>query len=485
MNTPLANFDQNSPLSTSPHDPKVSLASNCIRDYFGPTVQMVADCLQFREEPTTFNELVNTLRQKCRQKVYSQERIRLLGKKVAARLQNQSMQLPPLRAALLVLVQHSLVKVTVSKVKGKPVYRYQFDGDRARMMPRYPRYVEYAKKALDDKAGALVEELLVQGRMRTVDAVKRTVEQIKIAELATSDANEEPQANPTNNNNNNNTSSRYTSRQAVLESFKRLTQAGFLEQVPKLVDPDELTGVGVEEFEFEPKEPPKKRVKFQDDRENQSGTKSQQDEDPAIVNLLQGGAYKDILPRDAVWRVNINMFHDSLRAFILGRLVAERYGHRVQSAGSMVTAALKFLAHRKHAEKNNDVEMTFTAADIIRYIPKAVLQLLEKKRKESLTNKGTTVVTSVARSLQQLSKFIKPLCVMEVEVGAKPEHSKFEIYISRLVQYLQRRIVHQVIYDSHGEVASRIVTILSLNGYLESDSLADAAMVPAKDIREV
>jgi DNA-directed RNA polymerase III subunit RPC3 len=351
--------------------------------------------------------------------------------------------------------------------------------ERARMIPRYPRYVEYAKKALDSMAAALVEELLVHGRLRTVDAVKRTVERVKATETS-ADSAEEPQSTNT-------TSSRYTSRQAVLESFKRLTQAGFLEQVPKLVDQSELERQEANaEFEFDaPAEPPRKKVKIQDDRENPSEKKPHEEEDPAIVNLLQGGAYKDILPRDAVWRVNLDMFHDSLRAFVLGRLVAERYGHRVQSAGSMVTAALKFLAHRRHAEKITDVEMTFGAADILRYIPKAVLQLLDKKRKESVTNKGTSVVTAVAKSLQQLSGFAKPLCVLEVETGGKPEHSKFEICVSRLVEYLQRRIIHQVIYDSHGEVASRIVTILTLNGHLESDSLADAAMVPAKDTREV
>ena len=117
---PFANFDQTSELSTSPHDPMLSLASNCIRDYFGPTVQMVADALMFRGEPITFAMLVATLRQKCRQKVYSEERKRLLGAKVAARLQNQTLQTPPLRAALLVLVQHNIVRVTMKRTK--PAY---------------------------------------------------------------------------------------------------------------------------------------------------------------------------------------------------------------------------------------------------------------------------------------------------------------------------------------------------------------------------
>ena len=65
------------------------------------------------------------------------------------------------------------------------------------------------------------------------------------------------------------------------------------------------------------------------------------------------------------------------------------------------------------------------------------------------------------------------------------QDSKFEICTTRMVQYLQQRISNQMILDQHGEVAARVVTILTLNGHLESDSLAEAAMVPAKDIREV
>ena len=43
----------------------------------------------------------------------------------------------------------------------------------------------------------------------------------------------------------------------------------------------------------------------------------------------------------------------------------------------------------------------------------------------------------------------------------------------------------QVILDSHGEVAARICSILRVNGYLEAEAIAEKAMVPAKDTREV
>lgn len=43
----------------------------------------------------------------------------------------------------------------------------------------------------------------------------------------------------------------------------------------------------------------------------------------------------------------------------------------------------------------------------------------------------------------------------------------------------------QVILDSHGEVAARVCSILNAQGHLEADAIAETAMVPAKDTREV
>ena len=552
MSIPFANFDQTSPLSSSPHDPMLSLASNCIRDYFGPTVQMVADALMFRGEPITFPMLVATLRQKCQQRVYSEERKRLLGHKVAARLQNQTLQTPPLRAALLVMIQHDIVKVKMTTTttnnnnnSNKPynsttktVFRYHLDLIRARVLPRYPRYVEYTKKAVGDNAAALVEEILVQGQVRTVDAIRKTLERLQSLELleleqqqqqeeAAQEANEQtaaatnngasdvavktedeiPPVTSTSSHNITTTTTTSTSNNKnsqmvqVVEAMKRLAQTGFLERVSPLVDEskkdDDDDDAG--EFMFDEAnndpEPPKKKVKLQNADADHT-TLPVGDEDPTIVDLLNQKLYKSALPRNAVWRVNVEMFHDSLRAFCLGRLAAERYGHKVQSAGSMVSAALKYLAHQKHCGRDMTdhvtrlatEELTFDAASIIRYLPKPVVQLLEKKRKAAAaSNKTLSVVSQVAKSLQQLSRYTSPVCVLQVETSgaATPEDSKFEISTMRMVLYLQERIMNQMIADQHGEVAARIVTILMLNGHLESDSLAEAAMVPAKDIREV
>ena len=204
------------------------------------------------------------------------------------------------------------------------------------------------------------------------------------------------------------------------------------------------------------------------------------DEDPATIALLQAhaGQYKD-LPVDAVWRVNVALFHESLRAFHLGKLVAERHGSRVQSAGSLVTAALRYRAHVNHSHQHQQQiashsyeSTTFSVPDIIKYLPKPVVQLFEKKT--------GGVVVNLNNAWNKLSALESPPLAVR-RVG----EDRYEIAMQSLVQYLHNRIVYQLVHNRHGEIAARCHSILSTRGYLESDRLAEMAMVPARDVREV
>ena len=493
MTNPFARFVHTSPLSSLPHDPPLSLASNCIRDSFGPTVQLVADALQARGGASTLPQLIATIQSKSRGKVRTEERKQLLHASEMRPLANTMTDLtengtpttPSIRAALLVLLQHSMVKVTKKTIsaastsnnatshnkRNKPrvMYYYEFQIDRARLLPRYSRYVEYTKKALDETAAALVEELLVQGRMKTIPAIVATVEQLHASSSTSSSTTIR--------------NDRYTYRQAVLESFRRLVGGGFIQRVPELKDDEPID----EEYEFQDIQPPSaKKPKLSatsittDDQD-----RCDPDDDPAVVTLLQGGPYK-ILPKNAVWRVNVPMYHDSLRAVSLGWLVSERYGG---NKGSLVTAALKLAAHKQHAQSNTssnnnsaaadfDHIGSFTAEAITRYLPKTVLQIWEKK--------PMGILPSLHVALVELSRCNSPRVLEELEVAPEhPEHAKFQVSTRKLVHYLQDRIIHQVVFDSHGEVAARICSILRAKGYLESDAIAEAAMVPAKDTREV
>jgi len=483
-------FSYKSALSSINHDPTITLASNCIRDYFGPTVQLVADALILRSDGATLRQIIATIETKTdclRSSRRSDERqeIMRLGKLRASATSGKSSNgdFPShasVRASLLTMIQHSVVKVkkkmttTTTNIKKddqpitktKTIHIYEIDIDRARLFPRYPRFVEFIKKAVGDTAATLVETLLVQGRARTVQAIVLSVEQLQ------------HQQEDTNNDH------RYTNRQSVMENFLRLTRGGFISIVRDMNMDDG------EETEFEGSTESKTNT-IDEEKDDDDG-----DEDPTVVSMLRNGPYKNI-PAKAIWRVNVDMFHEQLRAVSLGWLVAERYNHKIQSSGSIVTAALKSAAAQRFgttvvktsssnsistgsAVKISDFETihNFSVDRILRYLPKAVVQSFEKKE--------GGVVRNIYQTLVDLTHVRDPVVVEQVEVApGQPAHSKFQIQARKLVEYLRVRIIHQIIRDSHGEVAARICHILRLNGYSESDQIAELAMAPAKDTREL
>jgi hypothetical protein len=416
----LSAFVHRSPLATSPHDPHVCLASHCIRTAFGETVQLVADAIQTRGA-LSLKQLVAVIREKSRMKI--------------------PIPLSSVRASLLVLLQHSICTVDTRRTT-KGVSYYVYHPDEAVYIIRYAKFVEYIRKAVDATSACVVETLLLAGRLRTIDVV------LQAAITAPK-------------------SDRYTVRETVLEAFCKLAQSGCLQQVQPLKDDDD------DEAEFEATDeqpPPKKKVKLSEPPET--------GEDAAVVGLLNSNAqYKATLPIDAVWKVNLTLFHACLRALVLGKLVSERFGHRIQSCGSMVTAALRHRSYVRHCMRrngeadNNGDDATFSPQDIIRHLPKPVLQLIEKR--------VGSVGANLSKAFQQLSEFQSPRVVQPVG-----EH-RYEICVQSLSSYLCDRIVHKIVQDRHGETAGRIISILSSFGYLESEKIAEHAMVPAKDTREV
>ena len=110
---------------------------------------------------------------------------------------------------------------------------------------------------------------------------------------------------------------------------------------------------------------------------------AEQEIEPELVALLKTSTRKNLFPPGAVWRAHIGMFHGTIKSLLLGRLVAERYGNKVQSAGSLVTAALKLAAHRAYAAKDRDKDdegtYLFTPLEITKYLPATVLDKYKSK----------------------------------------------------------------------------------------------------------
>jgi hypothetical protein len=424
MTDKFGGFVSTSPLSSLSHDPPLTLASNCIRDFFGPIVQTIFDALQKVGGSATLPALMSAVRRECK-RIWNEERERLVvrGKFKLQRSKGPALngyvtEASSIRAALLVLLQHDVV--TVDK-QDNHRHVYTVQPHNARLFTRYPRIVEYVKKVMDETAAAIVETLLLEGKLTTVDAIMKTVN--NLSEVPKSD--------------------RYTHRQAVVETLHRMVEGSFVIQVPPL-------------------------------NENANGDSKAAGaslDDPAIVAMLSKEPYKTTLPRQAAWKVNWQLITNSLRAFCLGRLVAERYGHRVVSAGSIVSAALKFQTY-------NPSEQQFSPQDIVSYLPKPVQQAFEKKPGGLNSN--------LSKSLVELSLLDYPCVIEEIEEArGHPEGGKFSVSTLKLVKHLRDRTIHQFLFDCHGDVAARIMSVLRVQGACEAEPLAEAAMVPAKDTREI
>jgi hypothetical protein len=425
-----------------------------------------------------------------------------------------------------------------------PIYLYQYHPERAIRLSRYAKYIEYIKKALDLTAAGVVETLLLHGRCRTIDLVVRTVEQCPtlpqhdrytaretvvdaMAKLATGGFLERvlPFVDENDNDDDSDEDDDENAGETEFEPKSKSTKEPPTKRVRLSAPPSaaEATAASMPTSW--------KDLHHEDQQEEDS-------EDPAVLKLIKSHAhYKDALPVDAVWRVNQTMFHHSSRAYCLGRMVGQLVGHSVQAAGSFVTAALKYRAHLEHVVQHpantlvlqtaaaaaagssntsggasaadhgggagataasnagSDARQSynvtfFTARDIVKYLPKTVLQVMEKKKSSASAAGGggcgasnnANVVRCIHQALVELAEQNEkkdPVIVRRVG------DDRFEIAHASLTDFLRRRIIHQVILDRHGEVAARIVSILSKQGWLESETLADFVMVQAKDTRSM
>lgn len=487
--------------SSTPHRPLEALASHCIRIVFGERVQWVADGLLLigatgEQSAVSFGALWSLMQRK-------QESVTtcvrgdgpLAFSNHKSSLTAKAVDKSAVRAALLVLIQHSVVsvrrkassnnsKANSSKSNNNfPILAYRYHPERAARLDgcRYARYVEHVKRALDPSAAIVVETLLLNGRLRTVDLVSTTVQQQQQEQ-------DTEQSSPHH---------KYTARETSVDALTKLVRGGYLEMVPPIPDPKSEEDANEGEALFGDKdEPPPKRIRLelddallgleqiQDGGDDDNKHPMNYDEDPAVLKLIKGNAlYKSTLPIEAVWRVNQNMLHDSIRALCLGRLVEKLYGHKVQSAESLVTAALKYrayLGHSKGAAAESGVRPSdtafFTPNDVMKFLPKSVVQLMENKASKF----GSNVSQIVTTAFLELAEIRVPTTVVR-RVG----EDLFEVAHASLLEYLRKRICSQLVEDRHGQVAARIIAVLSQQGWLESDTLATAVMVPAKDTRAI
>jgi hypothetical protein len=502
-----------------PADPLLSLANHCILSALGEQVQRVTEAMEGGEQPHSWPQIVQQLRRRASvAKAVVTTRPTSAAQRKIVRQRDAAF----LRAALVVLWQHSLVTIrpaTALPGMGKtaasrPLYTYHPHKAVYVGGPRYARCLEYVRKALDPTAAAVVETLLLHGKARTVDLIRMTIQEQSSLSVATAEGNSAatgatadrvasssdvlpavhsadsvaaatPDSSMAKHD-------RLTPRERVVQALVKLVQGGYLEALspmPSLVrnataPPVTVVESSDEEAEFD--NPPRKKKKVTiavpvpSSKASPSTTTTRAAheavaEDPALQTILDGNAlFKALLPPTTVWRVRLDMLHASLRAVALGRLVNEVHGHRVQSAGSFVSAALRYKAAVEYGAAGATVGGTegglvFQVAEITKFLPKPVYQTLDAK--------PGGVEHNLKKALLELVKCSAP------QVVQRAGRDMFEVCQTPLMTFWKARVVHQIISDRHGQSAARIVTILLERGWLEADTLAEFAMVPVKDMR--
>jgi hypothetical protein len=166
------------------------------------------------------------------------------------------------------------------------------------------------------------------------------------------------------------------------------------------------------------------------------------EDDTAVVALLQGETFYTIPPR-AMWRVNVAIFHEQLRALQLGWLVYERYGSRIDKSGSIVTAGLKVVATRRHAPQPLHGPTEMDAMN--RFSVKELLKQLPPQLQKFFDRKPDGAIQHLYKTLIELCRVNTPKVAMEWDVApGNVAEAQFQINTRRLVEYFRDRIVHQV-----------------------------------------
>lgn len=483
------------------------------------------------------------------------------------------------RAALLVLLQHSLVSVSGGKsrddgevgVRADPTlrqthYTYTFLVDRARLLTRYPRYVERVREVLDENAGHIVETLLVNGRMRAEDVIASVWAILKQGMKIDEDKEEDGQTSAANTDSNDDEPSmeeidaffdtkpdkalsidanKHQALKDIIASFRKLTEAGYIESIKPIATDQEMHDLednknklddGNEDGEFEfdlcedgnivdkkkTKNKKRKRSTSSDGGKTSKKTKTTNKDgagddvndyggpqckldDPAIVALLE--PLRKLIPPGSVYRVNIGMCHSSLRSMILGRLVHEfyspnQYGNVKNKSseaeslchvGDIVTAALNFATHQEHAPLEQILGLEESEEDKHRrmaewgaFTPSDIIPYLTPKATKALQSMVGGTLQNLSAMLIRMSELQYPPIIIQLEdASGHPNGGKFEICTRQLTQRLRDRIMHRILTTRHGLVAARIVSILQVKGHMESDAIAEDAMVPAKEAREI
>ena len=325
------------------------------------------------------------------------------------------------------LVQHNCVlPLQTMKSDDDVVYKIEIDDILHRL--RYPRFLLHARECLGKTHELLLEGLLEHGRLRSHQLFARA------------------SASPGYDRDSN-------QGKSLEDIFGELVEGRFVERVPigygskqRSVSDGKAEQVGSQATEREKSNDVQSRSTIHDDRHKLSAE---------VVGLGEED--------DALWRVNANEFNRRFRHIACAALVREKVD---QSAGHLLLTMLE-LSRGHEVQVDEERSTSVTEADIM----------------QKLSGSGAaTQMKNMKSALEKLSADTSELISC---IGNTHEGANYCVNMRRIIDLIRIKEIEAVVRERFGGPACRIFRLLLLKRNLEQKQIAEMAMIPVKDTREL
>ena len=336
-----------------------------------------------------------------------------------------------MQQVLVVLISHNCVAPLSGETpEHDNLYRINVDTVLHRL--RYPRFLLHTKQHMGAVHECLLMELLEHGRARDAQCF----------EAAESKLPKKPKRN-------------------VLESaFQELVEGRFVERVPAgyqgVVDDDEgdvdMDGDGIDSS----------------DRNKKTSSTSRSD-------LFHKNA-------DDLWRVNSNEFNRRFRHVACAALVKEKVD---ESAGHLLITMLEL--SRVHEQSVNEERSTpVSEMEILNQIIKNPHEFgfdveHAKVTLEKMANDTSELISVIDDDGHDVEHDVGDVGHDTIGVGQKT----YCVNMRRIIDLIRMKEIEAVVRERFGGPACRIFRLLIMKRNLEQKQIAEMAMIPVKDTREL
>ena len=309
---------------------------------------------------------------------------------------------------------------------------------------RYPRFLLHTRERMGETHEALLEGLLEHGRLRARTLFER-------AEASSSGA-----ASGGGASRKDALSSR---RSRAEKAFEDLVEGRFVERVPvgfgdaaSADEDDEMDGeADVDAADGSP--PPSRAAASAKRRRRDSGG-------PDLSARGDGGGFG---AEDDLWRVNADEFNRRFRHIACAALVREKVD---DAAGHLLLAMLEL--SRAHEAKVNEERST----------PVSEAENVRKALAEDAAFGVERAKTTLEKMANDTSELIS--CVGDAHGGPN-----YCVNMRRIIDLIRMKEIEAVVRERFGGPACRIFRLLIMKRNLEQKQIAEMAMIPVKDTREL